>query len=175
MQESEWKYENLNWLMKNDERCKTENGLQSLECFTGLPSENAKTQNIQLKTVFIPLHDIGDFIMAEKRPVIVNIWILSNGMDTKTGVLTIPQKGEEIRLGGHVVAITGYDPVKQEYTFKNSWGEAWGNKGYGTMSKEYLETHFEASLSLPFNLDASDEEKEYYTKVAMGASAFVKK
>lgn len=175
MQESEWTYESQNWLMKNDERCKTKDGMQSLECFTGLPSTMAKTENIQLETVFIPLDKISDFIMAEKRPVIVNIWILTNGMDSKTGALTIPTKGEEIRAGGHVVAITGYDPDKQEYTFKNSWGEQWGNKGYGTMSKAYLETHFESSMSLPFNLDVADEEKEFYTKATMGASAYVRK
>ncbi len=37
-------------------------------------------------------------------------------------------------LGGHAVAICGYDNEAQTLTFKNSWGENWGLKGFGKIS-----------------------------------------
>lgn len=32
---------------------------------------------------------------------------------------------------GHTIAIIGYDDSKKAWIVKNSWGENWGNKGYG--------------------------------------------
>lgn len=37
--------------------------------------------------------------------------------------------------GGHAVCITGYD--ENGFLIKNSWGEAWGDKGYGWISFNY--------------------------------------
>lgn len=43
-----------------------------------------------------------------------------------------------VKCGAHVVLITGYDLDKKIFTFKNSWGEGWGDKGYGFISFEYM-------------------------------------
>ena len=96
--------------------------------------------------------------------MLVNIWLYQNGIDMQTGQLSIPPKGQEILMGGHVVVLTGYNAEKEEYIFKNSWGDTWGNNGFGTMPKAYLEQHFEASKSVPFNLDATDEQKRIFSK-----------
>jgi len=37
-------------------------------------------------------------------------------------------------LGGHAVSIVGYDDEKQAYIIRNSWGEGWGEKGFGYVS-----------------------------------------
>ena len=45
--------------------------------------------------------------------------------------------------GGHAVILTGYTTDangKTTFTFKNSWGTAWGNAGYGLMDESVL-TH----------------------------------
>jgi len=170
LMESQWPYEQNNWLTTNNEKCKKPNGVPSVECFTGLPPENLELIAETFKTIFIPFDKIGDYILNEKKPVLVNIWLFRNGMNMQTGALNIPPKGQEQLMGGHVVVLTGYDAVQEEYTFKNSWGEGWGDNGFGTMPKAYLEKHFEASKSIPFNLDASTEEKEYLAKVALGSS-----
>ena len=168
--ESDWPYEQNNWFATNNKKCKKPNGVPSVACFTGIPPKNLESIEETFKTVYIPFDKIGAYILNEKKPVLVNIWLFRNGMNMQTGALNIPPEGEEQLMGGHVVVLTGYDAIQQEYTFKNSWGEAWGNKGYGTMPKAYLEKHFEASKSIPFNLDASIEEKEYLAKVALGSS-----
>lgn len=41
--------------------------------------------------------------------------------------------------GGHAVLAVGYDIDKRIFFIKNSWGESWGNKGYGTISFEYID------------------------------------
>lgn len=36
--------------------------------------------------------------------------------------------------GNHAMTLTGYDDRMQLFTFINSWGVGWGDKGYGTMN-----------------------------------------
>ncbi|MGE4233528.1 MAG: C1 family peptidase [Bacteriovoracia bacterium] len=41
--------------------------------------------------------------------------------------------------GGHALLIVGYNLDKKTLLIKNSWGEKWGRKGYGTISFDYVE------------------------------------
>ncbi|WP_168196400.1 C1 family peptidase [Bdellovibrio sp. NC01] len=34
-------------------------------------------------------------------------------------------------MGGHAISIIGYDDAKQAFIIRNSWGEEWGEKGFG--------------------------------------------
>lgn len=40
---------------------------------------------------------------------------------------------------GHALLAIGYDLDKRIVFIKNSWGEKWGNKGYGTITFDYLD------------------------------------
>lgn len=40
--------------------------------------------------------------------------------------------------GGHAMAIVGSLPERKAFIIRNSWGEDWGNHGYGTMSYDYI-------------------------------------
>jgi len=55
----------------------------------------------------------------------------------QSGVVQMPKPGERV-LGGHAVMAVGYDDAAKRLIVRNSWGDAWGMKGYFTMPYEYL-------------------------------------
>jgi C1A family cysteine protease len=55
----------------------------------------------------------------------------------QTGNAPMPQPGEQV-LGGHAVLAVGYDDANQWFIVRNSWGTAWGMKGYFTLPYAYL-------------------------------------
>ena len=55
----------------------------------------------------------------------------------KTGKLNMPKPNEQV-IGGHAVCVVGYDDTAVRFIMRNSWGNAWGLKGYFTMPYEYL-------------------------------------
>jgi C1A family cysteine protease len=55
----------------------------------------------------------------------------------KTGVLPMPAKNESV-IGGHAVMAVGYDDAKSAFIVRNSWGNAWGLKGYFYMPYDYI-------------------------------------
>jgi C1A family cysteine protease len=72
---------------------------------------------------------------------------LSNG-----GAFPYPSSGEA-RVGGHAIVACGYDdskevtntanggePTKGALMIRNSWGQTWGEAGYGWMPYEYVTT-----------------------------------
>ncbi len=57
----------------------------------------------------------------------------------KTGVVSLPKKGERM-VGGHAVMAVGFDEKARRFLVRNSWGASWGMGGYFTMPYAYLET-----------------------------------
>lgn len=55
----------------------------------------------------------------------------------RTGHAPMPRPGEA-QLGGHAVLCVGYDDGRRWFIARNSWGAAWGLKGYFTLPYEYL-------------------------------------
>jgi GNAT superfamily N-acetyltransferase len=53
------------------------------------------------------------------------------------GIIRLPAQGES-SIGLHAIPINGYDPATETFSFWNSWGSGWGDRGYGTMSLEYV-------------------------------------
>ena len=43
----------------------------------------------------------------------------------KSGMLNMPQPGEEVE-GGHAVVAAGYDDTQKRFLVRNSWGIDWG-------------------------------------------------
>ena len=52
------------------------------------------------------------------------------------GLLRMPGSGEKT-IGGHAVAVVGFDDVKQRFMVRNSWGQNWGDHGYFYMPYDY--------------------------------------
>lgn len=53
-----------------------------------------------------------------------------------SGVVPMPRAGER-PIGGHDVLIVGYDDRKRAFRFLNSWGDSWGDGGFGWMPYSY--------------------------------------
>jgi C1A family cysteine protease len=59
------------------------------------------------------------------------------------GYIPYPGKGETV-VGGHAVAVVGYDngiqigPYKGALLIRNSWGPTWGDHGYGWLPYQYI-------------------------------------
>ncbi len=53
---------------------------------------------------------------------------------SSTGLIKMPKGSLE---GGHALTIVGYD--SKYIKFRNSWGEQWGDNGYGYMPWEYIQ------------------------------------
>lgn len=55
----------------------------------------------------------------------------------RSGTVNLPKQNESA-IGGHAVCAVGYDDKAQRFIVRNSWGAAWGKKGYFTMPYAYL-------------------------------------
>jgi C1A family cysteine protease len=55
----------------------------------------------------------------------------------KTGILKMPSSREKI-VGGHDVYAIAYSDETETFTIGNSWGDAWGQKGYFEMPYEFI-------------------------------------
>jgi C1A family cysteine protease len=55
----------------------------------------------------------------------------------KTGRVGLPAPGE-VPIGGHAVLAVGYDDARAWFIVRNSWGDAWGMRGYFTMPYDYV-------------------------------------
>jgi len=89
--------------------------------------------------------------LAEGKPVIVGVEIKYNFLDIKKDdPVWNPTKGLTLFAGGHAMCVIGYDDGKQAFEVLNSWGEKWGDNGFGwiryTDYGRYCKYGFQLSL-----------------------------
>lgn len=87
-------------------------------------------------------HDINHFKLALMHgyPVAFGFKVFEsfeNHYVAMTGLMSMPTKDEKC-LGGHAVALVGFDDTKKMFIARNSWGEEWGDKGYFYMPYEFI-------------------------------------
>jgi C1A family cysteine protease len=112
--------------------------------FTNTPSkdaeENAGLHKISEYHRVMTLHDLKS-ALAQGKPVVFGMDVYASFESEEvahTGYVPMPQPGEQ-NLGGHAVLAVGY---KDGYIIvRNSWGEAWGDKGYFYLPEAYFESH----------------------------------
>lgn len=81
--------------------------------------------------------------LAEGFPVVFGFTVYESFESeevARTGVVPMPKENER-ELGGHAVLAVGYDDPSRMLIVRNSWGEAWGDKGYFRMPYGYVESH----------------------------------
>lgn len=102
-----------------------------------------------------PVHDFDDlnrvlyltYLLREAGAppeAIPSVGVGFNAFDSifylSDGRLTLPVEGERWR-GRHYVAVAGWVDAGETLLFPNSWGERWGEQGYGYMSRKYFDAY----------------------------------
>jgi len=97
---------------------------------------------------------IAHFFNLGKDPAVWQRWLAHNGpiatrlvVDRKwnnatntRGKLDVYDKAHAKAEDGHCVALVGYTP--ERFIVRNSWGTAWGDRGFAYASKEYAAAAF---------------------------------
>jgi C1A family cysteine protease len=122
--ENQWPYIIEKFDTKPDEKC-YEYASQHKSLSYKRVSQNEKTIKTALNLSFPVVFGISVYESFETEDV------------SKTGIVPMPDDNEKL-LGGHAIVLVGYDCEKRLFTFRNSWGESWGDKGYGYLPFEYV-------------------------------------
>jgi len=122
--ETDWVYDISKFADKPDEKCYTE----ALNHKTIL--YNALDQNLdQLKACLISGFPVAfGFVVYQS---------FESDYVKQTGQVPMPEPGEKV-LGGHAVALVGFDDKNKEFIVRNSWGSSWGDRGYFYMPYDYV-------------------------------------
>ncbi len=106
-------------------------------------AEAKKSQTVEYRRILTP-HDqpAHDMIacLNEGFPFVTGISVyesFESEVASATGVIPMPDAQEQL-LGGHAVLVVGYDLGKKHFIFRNSWGQSWGQHGYGYLPIAYL-------------------------------------
>jgi C1A family cysteine protease len=100
------------------------------------PITEAKTDALNRKvTLYERVADFNGCIdaLSNGYPVIIGFNVYTSFMSAtvaRTGNMPYPNTKRERLLGGHAVLLVGYDKTKKVFIVRNSWGTAWGIKGY---------------------------------------------
>ncbi|MEO6363723.1 MAG: C1 family peptidase [Caldimonas sp.] len=108
------------------------------------PNKIAFTQAERRRKIgsYHPLETTDDMrsCLAEGFPFVFGISVYSKFFSDNTsqaGEVDMPGVGETLE-GGHAMLCCGYDDSVARFLFRNSWGEGWGVRGYGTIPYAYL-------------------------------------
>ena len=102
----------------------------------GIPSKNKDSTLLEIKQT-----------LASSLPVMFGFQVFESIKGAVDGKIPYPKRGESI-LGGHAVLAVGYDDSLSigsgdnekvgAFLIRNSWGESWGDRGYGWLPYEYV-------------------------------------
>ncbi len=93
--------------------------------------------------------------MDRFESVAITVKVYPPNWDTATVTYTADDDANctngNYECAGHAVLLTGYDDVREVFFFKNSWGESWGNEGYGEISFDYINNYSDQPISVDFD------------------------
>jgi hypothetical protein len=168
VEETAWPYESQNWEQLKDRRGFGADGKGLPERFTGTPPKGLSPLPYRIKPIFIEKEKIADFILTQKKPVVFNVLWCRKAVDS-AGDFQMPG-GEDAKHGeGHVILLVGYDTATKRFVFRNSWGDKWGKKGYGTMPEEYILKYYEVKKFEPIE-QRGKRMQEFLKTCMMGVS-----
>lgn len=116
------------------------------ETFLALASRHAIRNYFNLSNPETKLSDWRKWI-ATKGPVLTRLNVDETWFDLLSpGKTDLDVYQPDKVYGGHAVALVGY--TKDTFIVRNSWGEDWGDKGYGYASLEYAQAAFDEAYGI---------------------------
>lgn len=98
----------------------------------GIPSKEKDATLLEVKST-----------LASFMPAMFGFTVYESIRGAQGGRIPYPARGESV-LGGHAVLAVGYDDSMKigsctgAFIIRNSWGDEWGENGYGYLPYEYL-------------------------------------
>jgi len=122
--EKKWPYDISKFTIRPPQECYTKAKQNVVTEFNSIP------QNLQdMKAC-----------LASGFPFVIGIYIypsFESPIVGKTGNVPVPGKDEQ-KLGGHAMLVCGYNDDRRVFICRNSWSDAWGDKGYCYIPYDYL-------------------------------------
>ncbi len=119
------------------------------ETFLGLASRCMIRNYFNLSTPETKLDDWRKWI-ATKGPVLARLDVddewFSLDQTENPGKFNLDVYQKPPEPAGHAVALVGY--TRDRFIVRNSWGEGWGDKGYGYASIEYAQAAFNEAYGI---------------------------
>lgn len=122
--ESTWPYDIRKFNIQPNDAAHSEAAL-----YKSIQYQSVDQNEISIKTVlaegYVISFGISVFNSFESRDV------------ASTGIVPLPTT-KESSLGGHAILLVGYEDSHKVYVFRNSWGNYWGDNGYGYIPYDYV-------------------------------------
>jgi len=114
------------------------------------------------------VRDLKDCLTAidAANPIMAAFEISDSWFDAPNGVIGKPKQGEET-VGAHCVLLLGFDAVNRTLKFVNSWGDEWGDHGFGYLPVEYFDTHFLSAWIMEI-IQRQDTKTDYIQHLSWG-------
>lgn len=116
------------------------------DCFrTGDESQQARARQYRIKDYLTLFHINEDpankvFLtkktLSEGNPVVIGMRLRKNFQRLQGDEIWDPNAGNTNFGGGHAMCVVGYDEYKKAFLLMNSWGDDWGDEGFGWVSYE---------------------------------------
>ncbi|MBO7566189.1 MAG: C1 family peptidase, partial [Bacteroidales bacterium] len=121
--EKTWPYTNI---MKNFKKKPSQNCYDEAKDNRAIKCQHINTNLNEWKSA-----------LAEGHPIIFGIDIFKSIYNVRNGIVPNPPSNSRSE-GGHAMLCVGYSDPDRVFIIRNSWGEQWGDRGYGYISYDYM-------------------------------------
>jgi hypothetical protein len=101
------------------------------------------------ETFLVPEKDISSVknAIAGGYPVVISVPVYWDSGWKSDGNIQSPTPDDTIS-GFHAITILSYDDGAQSFKFINSWGQAWGVWGFGTLTYEFVQNYSRGGMAV---------------------------